>query len=253
MLRFFSKIRYQLAAQNRVAKYLRYAIGEILLVMIGILIALQINNWNEEQKKDKRRIELIENIITDFETSKSRLLVSLNETESAIQTGKRYLNYALLEKNKVSIDTLQNLGKHAFLKILFKPAIASYETALNTGDFGLIKSRRLTEAISEFMNATEDFNRHLEFGGQIVFNGGLWELRKSLGINTLEFRENYTINEISELTGLSETEYKNILTGKLATASVNNMMNTYFNMKEALMDAYESSEKIINELKTLSD
>jgi len=50
MLRFFSKIRYQLAAENRVAKYLRYAIGEIVLVVLGIVIALQINNWNADRK-----------------------------------------------------------------------------------------------------------------------------------------------------------------------------------------------------------
>ena len=47
MLKFFRNIRKQLAAENKVAKYLRYAVGEIILVVIGILIALQINNWNE--------------------------------------------------------------------------------------------------------------------------------------------------------------------------------------------------------------
>jgi len=56
MLRFFSKMRYKLAAENRAAKYLRYAVGEILLVVVGILIALQVNNWNE-QRKIQRNIE----------------------------------------------------------------------------------------------------------------------------------------------------------------------------------------------------
>lgn len=51
MLRFFSKMRYKLAVENRVAKYLRYAVGEILLVVIGILIALQVNNWNDRRKE----------------------------------------------------------------------------------------------------------------------------------------------------------------------------------------------------------
>ena len=51
MLRFFRNIRKELAAENKVTAYLRYAIGEIILVVIGILIALQINNWNERRKK----------------------------------------------------------------------------------------------------------------------------------------------------------------------------------------------------------
>ena len=47
MLKFFRRIRQKLIAENKVGKYLIYAIGEIVLVVIGILIALWINNWNE--------------------------------------------------------------------------------------------------------------------------------------------------------------------------------------------------------------
>ena len=50
MLRFLRRVRQRLLAENGFRKYLLYAIGEILLVVIGILIALQINNWNEEKK-----------------------------------------------------------------------------------------------------------------------------------------------------------------------------------------------------------
>ncbi len=50
MIHFFRKIRQQLITQNKVSKYLLYAVGEIVLVVIGILIALQINNWNESKK-----------------------------------------------------------------------------------------------------------------------------------------------------------------------------------------------------------
>ena len=71
MLRFFSKMRYKLATENRVAKYLRYAVGEILLVVIGILIALQINNWNEREKANVYEIKMLSEIrnamISDIE------------------------------------------------------------------------------------------------------------------------------------------------------------------------------------------
>lgn len=54
MLPFFRKIRWRLARDNQLFKYSRYAIGEIVLVVIGILIALQINNWNEEKKEREK-------------------------------------------------------------------------------------------------------------------------------------------------------------------------------------------------------
>jgi bacteriorhodopsin len=55
MIPFFRKIRKQLADDNKPMKYLWYAIGEIALVVIGILIALQINNWNESKKQEKNK------------------------------------------------------------------------------------------------------------------------------------------------------------------------------------------------------
>jgi len=50
MLKFFRNIRQNLLSENKIGKYLLYALGEILLVMIGILLALQVNNWNETKK-----------------------------------------------------------------------------------------------------------------------------------------------------------------------------------------------------------
>ena len=51
MIKFFRKIRQNLLSEGKTGKYLKYAIGEIILVVIGILIALSINNWNDNQNK----------------------------------------------------------------------------------------------------------------------------------------------------------------------------------------------------------
>jgi len=63
MIHFFRRIRKQLADDNKPIKYFRYAIGEIVLVVIGILIALSINNWNEERKSDKQIDLLLNNLV----------------------------------------------------------------------------------------------------------------------------------------------------------------------------------------------
>ena len=55
MIKFFRRIRQQLLTENNLAKYLLYAIGEIILVVIGILIALQINNWNTSKIESKNK------------------------------------------------------------------------------------------------------------------------------------------------------------------------------------------------------
>ena len=62
MIKFFRRIRYRLLNGNNFSKYLLYAIGEIILVVIGILIALQINNWNEDRKAQKAQRSLLINL-----------------------------------------------------------------------------------------------------------------------------------------------------------------------------------------------
>jgi len=65
MIKFFGKIRYNLMEQNKTGKYLKYAIGEIALVMIGILLALQVNNWNEERKSNINETKLLNELYRD--------------------------------------------------------------------------------------------------------------------------------------------------------------------------------------------
>ena len=73
MIKFFRKIRQNLLMENKTSKYFKYAIGEIILVVIGILIALQINNWNEDRKIRKAEKELFQNILTDLRFDENRI------------------------------------------------------------------------------------------------------------------------------------------------------------------------------------
>jgi hypothetical protein len=91
MIKFYRKIRQNLLMENKTRKYFKYAIGEIILVVIGILIALQINNWNENRKKEKLKDEYKIALINDY-------------TKDTIQVNARLL------RNSYRIERINSLG-----------------------------------------------------------------------------------------------------------------------------------------------
>ena len=105
MIKFFRHIRQNLLMENKTSRYFKYAIGEIILVVIGILIALQINNWNEKRKIEK-----------EIQTKIDALVVNL-EGEikvSGIQFHpKRIKTIQKLLDNKLTLDSLKNQPNYA--------------------------------------------------------------------------------------------------------------------------------------------
>lgn len=67
MIKLFRNIRQNLLAEGKTTKYFKYAIGEIFLVVIGILIALNINNWNEQKKNEAKIVNTLKEIQNDIQ------------------------------------------------------------------------------------------------------------------------------------------------------------------------------------------
>ncbi|RRQ48127.1 hypothetical protein DZC72_10390 [Maribacter algicola] len=91
MIKFFRKFRQQLLKENRFSKYLLYAIGEILLVVIGILIALQLDNWNDQQKRKQNEEEILFLIDKNLQSDSLALSIELQKAQEAITTTDRLL------------------------------------------------------------------------------------------------------------------------------------------------------------------
>jgi hypothetical protein len=79
MIKFFRKIRQNLLLENKTGKYFKYAIGEIILVVIGILIALQINNWNEQRKQNRNLRDVYSNLLLDIKSDSVSFSINLKE------------------------------------------------------------------------------------------------------------------------------------------------------------------------------
>lgn len=88
MIKFFRKIRQRLLTKNKFSKYVFYSIGEIVLVVIGILIALSINNWNEQQKINIQELIILKELKLSLESNKTILNTRIMNSQDKILRGK---------------------------------------------------------------------------------------------------------------------------------------------------------------------
>src|SRR5210317_1070834 len=93
MIKFFRKIRQNLLSEGKTGKYFKYAIGEIVLVVIGILIALQINNWNELRKDNFKEQVILKRLEKEFSSNKEQLLDKIKIRNNLIENCGRLLVY----------------------------------------------------------------------------------------------------------------------------------------------------------------
>jgi len=140
MINFFRKIRKKLADDNKPLKYMRYAIGEIVLVVIGILIALQINNLNEERKVNIFEKKLLEDLFPFVESNMWQLGRSIKGSENYIKSAEIILTH--LENNLPYHDSLDYHFSRAITWM--QPTIknTAYET-LKTYGMNTIKNDSL--------------------------------------------------------------------------------------------------------------
>ena len=154
MIRFLRQIRQKLLQENRFSKYLLYAIGEIVLVVIGILIALQINNWNER----KNRVHLEKSLLKEI---KENLQVDLGDLRFNIKydsTNRAATTLVLQQlENKIPYtDSLATYyGKMGSNSLLLENT-AAYEN-LKTLGFDLISNKTLRNKISHLYSARYEY------------------------------------------------------------------------------------------------
>jgi len=155
MIKFFRHIRKDLMEQNKTGKYFKYAIGEIVLVVIGILIALSINNCNEEKKiKEKERHALIE-ILSDLDLNISSLNGILNEDGNNVNLNMNSIK--IITSNLKNIKTYHDSLAIHFSNIFSYKTVnlksSGYESLTSIG-MDLISDNELQSEIGKFYTYT---------------------------------------------------------------------------------------------------
>jgi len=149
MINFFRKIRKQLADDNKPIKYFRYAIGEILLVVIGILIALSINNWNEQRKDHLKVNKLFENLESSLKTDSIALIDIISRSDKAVSNMKIILdNTAPQLREQYSDSDIRTMARAVFEGVYsFYPKMGVYNQIMSSNLMSLIRSNDIKDAL----------------------------------------------------------------------------------------------------------
>jgi hypothetical protein len=156
MIKFFRKIRYQLLGEGNTGKYLKYAIGEILLVVIGILIALSINTWNEERKDNNEGFFIQEELFKEFTQNRTVLnerITTLENSNHFIRVVLSFMGKDAALINSINMDSIimntMNYGN-------YNPSNSTILELIQSGKLNLINNDSLKKNIYRWLQFLED-------------------------------------------------------------------------------------------------
>ncbi|OZV68047.1 DUF6090 family protein [Winogradskyella aurantia] len=155
MIKLFRHIRKSLIEKNQTGRYFKYAIGEIILVVIGILIALQINNWNEFQKLKQSEtailLDLKEELKNNFEIANGSVENNLINTRACIRID------SIIKTNKLTsnLNTLDSLFIILGNISSFKPERSITDQMINSGKLEIISNTNLKSLITNWVTELE--------------------------------------------------------------------------------------------------
>ena len=154
MIPFFRKIRKKMADDNRPLKYTRYAIGEIVLVVIGILIALQINNWNQNRMKAAEELHMLKALKVGLEKNQKDLFWNVEHIDRSISSGNKIID--ALENDLPYQDSIADHFGILMFPVMFLHSTSAFETLKSKG-IDLISNADLRDQIIDVYDSGYTF------------------------------------------------------------------------------------------------
>ena len=166
MITLFRRVREKLIGEGNVRRYLLYAVGEIALVMIGILLALQVNNWNEGRKLQQKEFSYLNRLYEEVQRDSISLSSSIKLTGSKIEQTKRVLDH--IQKQIPLSDSAQFIGEVFLIGRggSFRPYLPAYEELISTGDLGIIQNKTVTELLARYIKRVEGWESFIYQEGE---------------------------------------------------------------------------------------
>ncbi|MBK8390277.1 MAG: hypothetical protein IPL23_13790 [Saprospiraceae bacterium] len=171
MIKLFRNIRQSLLTEGKPARYLKYALGEIVLVVIGILIALQINNWNESRKSSDQEMLYLSRLLSENMSDVTTFEEYIRELEKGNETDIA-LSEALKDESTPDLDLIQKANdyfKYGSIFPIFTSSSSTFDDLSSTGNLKLLSNTKLRE------NIVQHYAKHIQLKERIK-TGNDWAL-----------------------------------------------------------------------------
>jgi hypothetical protein len=157
MIKFFRHIRQSLIMENKTGKYFKYAIGEIILVVIGILIALSINNWNQNRINKQNEKLILNELHKEFISNKIQFDTVLFYNKRSFQSVKYVRSKLPIDMEKINLDSLAYHLNYMGYTYTFNPSEGVTNALMNSSTFNLISNDELRNLLIRWDDAVSDY------------------------------------------------------------------------------------------------
>ena len=203
-------------------RYMRYAIGEIVLVVIGILIALQINNWKEENQTKNEEQQALKHLIIDFKKNKKDLQELVGESNKSLNSSLTILNNTGNRINTFQEKEFDSLLIDIYFIKQFYPSNGSIDDLLNSGKLSIIRNSELRKKLSVWKSSLVEMrdwelkanNFEYKIIDYIIKNGN-WLNTDEISNSPKEFNLPSSGFDIDNRVLLGEIQFENLIESRI--------------------------------------
>ena len=197
MIPFFRKIRKKMADDNRPLKYARYAIGEIVLVVIGILIALQINTWNNQQIEKRHEQKVLMGLHETFSNNLENLNGIMDMSYNTFHSSKTLLSMMGPNASDFTTREVDSLIYHLINYSTYDPSTGTVDNIINSGKLNIIQNEVLKVNISNWSGMLEDTKKDINIANSHCFDVMIIYLNDKINLKNIAVPKRVT--EVTQL------------------------------------------------------
>lgn len=210
MAKVFRKRRSNSILDKKFKRYFIYAVGEIILVVVGILIALGINNWNEEINNRQQEVKILDQLLIEYTTNLEEIDNKISMRNMIVESVEKLFHYADEGFSDMSIDTVGLCIHRTTYDPTFDPADGVTNELLNSGKFYLLENEELKNKLTSWFRVVSELNEQEELTAKFVYERYLPYILENFDYRSIKKTKTVVDNQMNKLYSDGEVRKLNI-------------------------------------------